>query len=325
MTLEKQSIETAKVAVVIPAYRASKQIIGVLKGIDSYISWIIVVDDACPENTGSLVVSEFLDNRLTVLTNPKNLGVGGSVIRGYKKAIELGCNVIVKIDADGQMDSTLIPKFIEPILNQEADYTKGNRFLEVGSIKKMPLTRLIGNIGLSFFSKISTGYWEIFDPTNGFTAIDSRMASRLPLELISKRYFFESDILFRLNLNRAVVMDIPIEPLYGEEKSNLNIFYAFVEFPIKHLRNFIKRIYYSYYLRQFSIASLELPLSIVSLATGLTVGIRTWIKSARSGIPSTSGTVVLASIFFITGVQLMLSFLEYDFKSSPKIPISKFL
>src|SRR5690606_32001950 len=150
------------------------------------------------------------DPRVRVIRHASNLGVGGAVITGYQAAIADGMDILVKLDGDGQMDASLIPDFIEPIINGEADYTKGNRFFDLEELRSMPRIRLIGNAVLSFMTKFSSGYWNLFDPTNGFTALHADVARYLPLSKISKRYFFESDMLFRLNTLRAVVHDIPM-------------------------------------------------------------------------------------------------------------------
>ncbi len=147
------------------------------------------------------------------------VSVGGTVFAHAKIPI----SGIVKIDGDGQMDPKLLKRFVLPILKGQADYTKGNRFYNLDNIDRMPGIRLFGNAVLSFMTKLSTGYWDTFDPTNGYTAIHSKIAEQLPFDKISSRYFFESDILFRLNTLRAVVFDIPMETLYGDEKSNLKI------------------------------------------------------------------------------------------------------
>jgi dolichol-phosphate mannosyltransferase len=179
--------------------------------------------DCCPDGSGSFVESNCRDERVVVLRNAKNQGVGAAVVRGYEAAIEDGIDVIVKIDGDGQMDPSLIPDFVAPITAGEADYTKGNRFFDLERVRGMPKVRLFGNAALSFMTKLSSGYWDIFDPTNGYTAIHRDVARHLPFRKISQRYFFETDMLFRLNTLRAVVVDIPMNAKYGDEVSNQEI------------------------------------------------------------------------------------------------------
>ena len=212
-----------KVGVVIPCYRVTNHVLDVIEKLGSEVSAIFVIDDCCPDGSGNFIMQNCTDVRVTVLRNAHNLGVGGAVLTGYSAAIEAGADVIVKIDGDGQMDPSLILNFIEPILAGEADYTKGNRFFDLEEIRTMPKIRLFGNAVLSFMTKLSSGYWDLFDPTNGYTAIHADVARHLPFTKISQRYFFETDMLFRLNTLRAVVVDVPMDAHYGDEVSNLKI------------------------------------------------------------------------------------------------------
>jgi hypothetical protein len=218
------------------------------------------------------------------------------------------------------MDPRLIPAFIAPILRGEADYTKGNRFFDLEKIRSMPKVRLFGNAGLSFLTKLSSGYWDLFDPTNGYTAIHAEVARHLPFGKISKRYFFETDILFRLNTLRAVAVDIPMAAKYGDEVSNLKISAVLGDFALKHARNFFKRLFYNYYLRDMSLASIQLPLGFLMLLFGLIYGGVHWASSSASGIPTASGTVMLAVTPILLGVQFILSFIGHDIAAVPKRP-----
>ena len=226
------------VAVVIPSYRVTAHILQVIAGIGSEVQHIYVVDDACPDGSGLLVESQCTDPRVKVLRHAVNQGVGGAVLTGYAAALDDNVDIIVKVDGDGQMKPELIPYFIAPIALGQADYSKGNRFYNLTHIRQMPPMRLIGNAALSFMAKLSTGYWTLFDPTNGYTAIHAKVARRLEFKQLSKRYFFETDMLFRLNTVRAVVVDVPMDAHYGDEKSNLRISRIFGEFLLKHMRNF---------------------------------------------------------------------------------------
>lgn len=312
----------ARVAVVIPAYRVSAQILRVIAGIGDTCDAIYVVDDACPENSGALVSSQCNDPRVTVLQNPVNLGVGGAVMAGYRAALDDGADVVVKIDGDGQMDPALLPLFIEPILAGEADYTKGNRFYNPEDVQAMPMARLLGNAALSLLNKFSSGYWDIFDPTNGYTAIGRKALSVLPLDKVSERYFFESDMLFRLGLSRAVVADIPMKSRYADETSSLKITQVVFEFLFKHVRNFFKRIAYLYYMRDFSIASIELLSGIALGAFGTLYGGINWYHNAGQGLATPAGTVVLSAVLLLASFQLLLSFLNFDINAVPRRPLS---
>ena len=309
------------IAVVIPSYKVTKKILAVIAEIDPMVFRIYVVDDKCPDKSGDYVEKNCSDPRVVVLRHGENQGVGGAVMTGYRVAIADGADVIVKIDGDGQMDPSLIPYFVEPILSGEADYTKGNRFYDLEEIGAMPRVRLIGNAVLSLMTKLSSGYWDLFDPTNGYTAIHVDVARRLPFGKISHRYFFETDLLFRLNTLRAVVVDIPMDAKYGDEESHLKISKIVGEFLVKHARNCVKRIFYNYYLRDMSLASMELPLGLLLLISGSSFGLFHWAKSLNANVATPAGTVMLAALPILMGVQLILAFIGYDINSVPRRPI----
>ncbi|HEY0661758.1 MAG TPA: glycosyltransferase family 2 protein [Lysobacter sp.] len=312
---------TSGIAVVIPSYNVVRHIAGVIDAIGPEVDVIYCVDDACPSGSGDFVEREIHDPRVRVIRHPHNLGVGGAVMTGYRQAVADGARVIVKIDGDGQMDPSLLPSFVAPILLGEADYTKGNRFWDLSEITRMPVLRRIGNLGLSFMAKASAGYWDLFDPTNGYTAIHADVAARLPYNSISQRYFFETDILFRLNTLRAVVVDVPMDAKYGDEVSGLKVSKILFEFAFKHLRNFGKRIAYNYFLRDLSIASLELVAAIALLGFGFAYGGWNWIQSFLSGVPASTGTVMISVLSTLVGIQFLLAFLGYDIANVPRRPL----
>jgi dolichol-phosphate mannosyltransferase len=312
-------IEYGRVAVVVPCYRVREHILDVLQRIGPMVTLIYVVDDACPDNSGALVRDRVTDPRVRVLVHPLNQGVGGAVLTGVQAALNDGCTIVVKIDGDGQMDPGLLPLFVEPILAGAADLTKGNRFYNPEDVLKMPPLRLLGNVALSFLSKLSTGYWNIFDPTNGYIAVDARLLAVLPLSKVSRGYFFETDLLFRANLYQAKVLDIPMTAVYSTERSNLKIARVMPVFFMGHLTNFVKRLFYSYFLRDFNIGSLELISGILLITMGAVVGISNW---SVHGQAATAGTVMLAALPVLTGIILLISFVNYDVQQIPREPIS---
>lgn len=307
------------IAVVIPAYKVAHHLEEVIASIGTEVQHIIVVDDACPENSGQ-VASSIKDTRISVLFHDKNQGVGGATVTGYKKAIELGADIVVKIDGDGQMNPRDIPGLVAPLIANIADYSKGNRFSSVENLESMPIVRVLGNAGLSFMTKISSGYWTVTDPTNGFTAIRRELIEELRLAKLHRRFFFESDMLFRLNLLGAAVADVPMKAVYGKEKSNLSVTKTLFQFPWLHFVNHMKRIFYSYYLREMSIASFELPFGLGLLVFGIGYGINAWASASAAGVATTTGNVMIAALPIIIGFQLVLAFLSYDIASTPKRP-----
>jgi len=308
------------IAVVIPSYKVTNHIVQTINEIGPEVSYIYVVDDACPDGSGKLVENSVKDKRVEVIFHTENQGVGGAMVTGYKAALESDAQIIVKLDGDGQMDPALIKDLIAPIASGRADYTKGDRLDSLTGLAQMPTIRLFGNAGLSLLTKISTGYWNITDPTNGYTAIHRDALKALPLGMISKRFFFESDMLFRLSIYRAVVWDVPMLARYGNEKSNLSILKTLWEFPWKHFKNFHKRLFYNYYLRDISAASIELPLGIILWWFGLLSGLDALGDSLSSGVPASTGTVMISVVPLILGFQLLLAFVSHDVSSVPTRP-----
>jgi dolichol-phosphate mannosyltransferase len=316
-------VTSLKIAVVIPTYKAKSHILGVIGDIGAEVHRIYVVDDCCPDKSGQFVESHCDDKRVVVIQHLVNQGVGGAVMTGYLAGIADGMDILVKIDSDGQMDPRLISEFVRPILDGEADYTKGNRFFDLEKVRSMPKIRLFGNAALSLMCKLSSGYWNLFDPTNGYTALHADVARRLPFAKISQRYFFETDMLFRLNTLRAVVVDVPMEAKYADEVSHLKISKIVGEFLVKHFRNFHKRIFYNYYLRDMSLASIELPLGVLMLAFGSIFGSYHWLNSAQAGVATPAGTVMLSAMPILMGLQLILAFVSFDISSVPKRPLHR--
>mgnify|MGYP003624486818 CR=1 FL=1 len=321
MTTEEK-ISNISISVVIPCYKETSHILDVLKNIPDYVSTVYCIDDGCPDKTGKHIEDNNNDSRVNVIYHDRNKGVGAAMITGYKAAISDNAGIVVKIDGDGQMDPELIQNFINPILNNQADYAKGNRFFDIENISSMPKLRLFGNAVLSFMCKFSTGYWNIFDPNNGYTAINTKTLKHIPLDKINNGYFFESDMLFRLNTLRAVVVDVPMNARYGEEISHLNIFTSAFIFSFNHSSNFCKRILYNYFIRDFSVASLEWLIGPLMITFSLFFGINEWQASTSTGVSATAGTVMLAALPMIVGIQMVLSALSYDIENMPTIPFS---
>ena len=315
-----------KLAVVIPAYRTENEILDVLQGIPTFIRYIIVVDDASPDSSANLVAAAAKRNkRIVLVRHEKNQGVGGAMVTGFKKALDLGAEIVIKLDGDGQMDPRYIPALITPLIAGEADYAKGNRFRDFSALRQMPCVRRIGNLGLSFLTKAATGYWNIFDPTNGYFAIRADVLAQLPLDHIDKGYYFETSMLSRLYLLDAFVQDVTIPARYRNEVSSLSIKRVLFEFPYKLTRTLIKRIILKYFIFDFSMMSIYLLTGIPLLLFGLIFGITKWIQYAELGIAAPTGTVILPTLSVILAIQILLSAIEIDLNAAPRKAISKAL
>ena len=322
MAVNKLVLQDYAIDVVIPAYRVDEHIEDVITELPEYIRHIIVVNDASPDDTRQRIEKVIQRDKRVVLVNHKqNTGVGGAMISGFKKAMELGAQIVIKMDGDGQMSPTYLPDLLTPLILGQADYTKGNRFRDLPSLQKMPFIRRLGNVGLSFFSKAATGYWNCFDPTNGFIAIRIETLSQLPLQQIDKSYFFEISMLAQLYLLGAYIHEIPMPSRYAGEQSSLSIGKVLIEFPPKLVWIFIRRLLIKYFIIDFSIISIYIMTSIPLLLFGLIFGISKWIKYSRLGIPTPTGTVMLPVLSLMLGMQILLSAIGIDLQSVPTKPL----
>ena len=310
--------------VIIPAFHVADTIESVLNELPEYLRHIVVVDDASPDNTSELVQAYAKhDNRIVLIQHEQNQGVGGAMCTGFKKALELGAQVVIKIDGDHQMNPAHIPALVTPLLEGKADYAKGNRFRDFESLRHMPIIRRIGNLGLSFLTKAATGYWNCFDPTNGYFAIRAEVLAQLPLERIDVGYFFETSMLANLYLLNAFVLDVSIPARYRGERSSMSIWRVLVEFPAKLLVTLLRRLLLRYFLFDFSMVSVYLLTGIPLILFGLIFGSVKWIHYLNLGVPAPTGTVILPTLALILGIQILLSAIEIDMNAAPKTPHSR--
>ena len=324
MMKEQVNFRKYKIAAVVPAYRVEGEIAGVLHGLPSYIRHIVVVDDASPDSTSDIVAAlAKRDRRIILLRHDHNQGVGGAMVTGFRKVLELGAQIVVKIDGDGQMDVNHLPELVSPLIEGKADYVKGNRFRDFIALQKMPFIRRLGNMGLGFLAKAATGYWNIFDPTNGFLAIPGETLAQLPLERIDHSYYFETSMLANLYLIGAVVCDVPMPARYQGEASNLIIRRVLFEFPFKLFATFLRRITLKNFIYDFSMETIYLILGMPLFLFGLIFGIVKWIQYASLNIPAPTGTVMLPTLTVLLGIQLLLSAIESDLRSVPTVPLCK--
>ena len=321
MTVE---LSQYNLVVVIPAYRVERELGAVLDSIPAYIRHIVVVNDASPDGTAEVLrQAASRDPRIHPVTHAHNRGVGGAMLSGYQKALELGAQIVIKLDGDGQMSPEDIPALVAPLIAGQADFTKGNRFRDFLSLSRMPFVRRIGNVALSFLAKAATGYWNCFDPTNGFLALRGEVLERLPLENIHHSYFFEISQLSQLYLIGACLRDVPLPARYASETSSLSIARVLVECPPRLVKLFLRRILLHYFLYDFSLGSVYLLVGLPLFLFGLIFGSVEWVQYASRGVPAPTGTVMLATLPVILGIQFLLSASSIDLQSVPREPLCK--
>jgi glycosyltransferase involved in cell wall biosynthesis len=299
---------------VIPTFRATRTIVDVVRGVLPFVDHVVVVDDACPDRSGALVEAEAdLKSRVTVIRHAKNLGVGGSMKTGIRHAVAQGAGVVVKIDSDGQMDPTQIPRMLEIMhANPKIGFVKGNRFIDSSIAQVMPRLRLFGNSVLSLLVRIASSYWASIDPTNGYFAVRASALRRLNLDSLADRYYFEISLLAALGMRRIAIAEVEIPAIYAGAGSSLSIWKAAIGFPPRLLRSFLKRLFWQYIVADMNVGSLLFLSGALLTVLGGTFGVFWWYESAASGIPRTAGTVVLSFAPVLMGFQLLLNAVLYD-------------
>ena len=310
-----------RIGVVVPAYRVAGQIERVVRGIPSWVGTIVVVDDRSPDDSAERVQA-LGDPRVVLLRHEHNEGVGGAMRTGFAEAMRRGLDLVVKMDGDDQMDPAYLPELLRPLIRGQADMTKGNRYGALQALRAMPLVRIVGSAGLSFLVKLASGYWTLLDPANGYLALRADLLRRFDLELLDRRYFFESGLLIKLGILGAVVRDVPIPARYGEETSSLSIPATLVEFPPRLLLGTLRRVFWRYFVYDFSAVSIFLLLGVPSLAGGLAYGIWTWARNVQDGAFTSPGEVMLAAIPVLLGANLLVQAVVLDVQGVPRDPIT---
>ena len=313
-------MKNKQISCVVPAYNEEKFIGYVLEAIPECVANIVVVDDASTDGTGACVAA-IDDSRIVLIRHDSNRGIGGAVVTGYRKALELNADIVVKMDADGQMDPMQMTKLVFPVAEGRADYAKGVRFRDRSIVREMPLSRFIGNLGLSFFTKIASGYWDVFDPTNGYTAIHRSALKKLDLRKVDKGFLFETAMLTRLYRINAVVEDVAMEARYGKETGSFSLLSASMKFPSFLLRAFVKRILWRYFIYDFSAFSLFFTAGSILFGFGFFFGLYHWMVGVSEGTATPTGTIMLSVVTLLLGFQLLLQAISLDIANVPKKPV----
>lgn len=308
----------ARIAAVVPAYKEGAMITTVIETMPEFVDHIVIVDDCSPDDT-SAVVERSADERVTLIRHEVNQGVGGAIITGHKAALELGADVNVIMAGDAQMDPQYLPPLLDRVTTDGYGFAKANRFFAPESFEGMPKYRVFGNIVLSFLTKLASGYWHLFDPQNGYTAVRADVLRRVPLNQVAKRYSFENDLLIHLNILQVPAVDVPIPAVYGNEVSSIKLSRVIPELIGLLTKGFWRRIWYRYVLWSFSPIALLLVLGLVFFVFGLAVAIWVCFQIAAS-VVATAATVMLAALPLMIGTQMLLSALQLDIQASPSTP-----
>jgi glycosyltransferase involved in cell wall biosynthesis len=309
-----------RVFCVIPAYRAASTIVPVVRDALAFADEIIIVDDACPEGTAAVVQRAYDGNpRVHVVARQANGGVGAATKTGIGAAIVRGADIVVKLDADGQMDPAFIMQMRDIFVSQpNVVCVKGNRFFDSAVIALMPKARLFGNAMLSLWVKFASGYWNIIDPTNGYLAFNAQALTLLPWQSFADSYFFEISVLGELGLRRLPIVEVEMPTIYNAAPSSLSIRRVLFEFPPRLLKLMLRRLLVQYFVFDVNLATLYCLFGTILSLFGLVFGTYEWIESVVTHVGRATGTIMLAVLPFLMGFQLLLNALMYDVQFSQK-------
>jgi dolichol-phosphate mannosyltransferase len=322
--LQRERLARYRIAVVIPAYNEERHIADVIATVPDFVRHIIVVEDCGQDRTAAVVERiAAVDPRVRLVKHTRNMGVGGAMVSGFRAAIQLQAQIVVKMDGDGQMSPDYLAELIEPLIRGTADMAKGNRFHDFAALAQMPAVRRLGNVGLSFLTKVAVGYWTCFDPCNGFLALRGDVLRRLPLDRLHRSYFFETSLLAELYLLGAVVADVPMPAIYGDEVSHLSVSRVLCEFPPKLLACVGRRLFLKNVLYDFSMLSIYGLAAMLFLLVGVTYGGVNWVLFAMAGEAAPTGTVVIPAMLITLGVQFLLAATNEDLRAVPCRPLTR--
>lgn len=309
-----KSSRLAKIAIVIPAFQAEELLEKTIKGLKVTTNYLVIVDDGSRDETYK-IASKFSSRKVIVIKNILNLGVGGAMKTGIAKALKMGADIIIKMDADNQMDPKYIPILVEKILSRQVDCCKGSRWQYGINRNNIPKLRLWGNTLLTLLTRFATGYWEISDPNNGYIAWNSDILKRVDWNQVDNRYFFESSMLVQLNILKAKVTDISMEPRYLGEKSMMNEWKIIPKFVKDLLAYGTKRWWQKYFLYDMNAISIFIIFGFLLSVFGSVWGGYQWWWHATRSVSTPTGTVMIAILPLLIGLNLLIQALVLDITS----------
>jgi glycosyltransferase involved in cell wall biosynthesis len=310
------------IAVVVPAYNEELLISDTLASIPAFVDKIYTVNDGSRDRTQEIVEKIAVrDPRVIPIRHEKNLGVGAAIVSGYKRALSDGISITVVMAGDNQMDPALMGSFIDPIIENKADYTKGNRLLSPEYRKGMSRWRFFGNTVLTFMTKFSSGYWKLMDPQNGYTAVSRRVLERLNLDRIYPRYGYCNDLLVKLNVFGFRVMDVEMPARYGRESSKIKYGSYIGKVSWLLFRDFFYRLRMKYIVLSFHPLVIFYLFGMVLTLLGLGAGLFTvYYVLIEHGPLFIRG--VLSLLIFALGMQFLSFALMFDIQENREISLA---
>lgn len=242
-----------KIGVVVPAHNEEKFVAMVISTMPDFVDKIYVVNDASTDKTIEIVLNKAMQNKkLVVINRETNGGVGAAILSGHTRASQDDMDVLVVMAGDGQMDPAILSNVLDPVVEGKADYVKGDRLTKQEHRKEMPTWRTFGNLLLTWLTRIASGYWNISDPQDGYTAISLEILKKLDLDRIEKGFAFENDILVKLNVVGARVKDVQHPAVYRGQRSKIHYSKFILRTSWILLKDFFWRIWAKYLRRKYT-------------------------------------------------------------------------
>ncbi|MBN1106621.1 MAG: glycosyltransferase family 2 protein [Deltaproteobacteria bacterium] len=301
------------IAVVIPAYNEERLIGKTLKSVPSFVDKIVVIDDGSVDGTASIVEERSSeDDRVMLIRHTENQGVGGAIITGYRKSVDLNMDVTAVMAGDGQMDPEDLTDLIDPVAKGEVDYTKGNRLFQGDAWTMIPHYRYLGNSFLSLLTKIASGYWHVADSQSGYTAVSLAVLKRISLERVYNRYGMPNDMLIKLNQYDFRVRDVHVKPVYNVgESSGIRLSHVIPRITWLLFRGFWERLFFKYVIKDFHPLVFFYLLSFLLLTASVPLTIRLFYMWVFTGV--IPGINTMAVVFtLISGLQTLFFGMWFD-------------
>ncbi|TGC06942.1 glycosyltransferase family 2 protein [Methanolobus halotolerans] len=306
-----------KIGVVIPAYNEEKLISTTVDGIPDYVNRIYVINDASTDNTAE-VLNSIDDPRLSVIDHKENQGVGAAILHGYKRALQEDMDITVVMGGDNQMNPALMPNLLMPIIRGEADYTKGNRLKSEEFRGGMSSWRLFGNSILTLLTKISSGYWNVMDPQNGYTAISKHALSNIDIDHLYTYYGYCNDMLVKLNTFGFRTIDISMPAHYGNEKSSIKYGRYMTKVSTMLLKKFLWRLKMKYSIQSFHPLVFFYAFGMIFLPVGALLTLYTLAATFIAGWPVPPSLPLIDALFIVAGLQFLLFAMLFDMRECNK-------
>ena len=308
------------IAAVIPCYNEETQIVRVLSSMPEIIDHLIIINDASTDKTLEIIKKHTKHNdKVFLIDHKKNQGVGGAIASGYKWARDNSVDIAVVMAGDAQMNPKDLTAILDPVADGSADYSKGNRLSSGKAYKEIPKIRYYGNSILSLLTKIASGYWNIADSQNGYTAINKKSLSLINWDKMYKRFGQPNDLLVRLNINNLKVQDVHIDPVYNVgEKSGIKIYKVIFTISWLLLKRFFWRIKEKYLIRDFHPLIFFYFFGILFFIVTLALATRLIMITFNTGIiPQMNALAMMFS--FMSSALFTLFAMLFDKQESDKV------